>query len=101
VSNLAPRSEQRTATMTFKPTMLDVLTTLEISPAILNARADYYETVAARNARAGRDAQVARLEKNIAAMRREAKRMMKSTGKPAADPSKRLLVNAYAKSRAG
>ena len=47
----------------FKPTMLDVLTTLEISPAILNARAEYYETVAARNARAGRDAQVARLEK--------------------------------------
>jgi hypothetical protein len=79
-----------------KPTILDVLTTLDVSPEILNKRADYWAVVAVRNERHGRFAQAERLNANIAAMRTEARRLARlaKSEKFSSDPSKGRLARA-------
>jgi hypothetical protein len=66
-----------TNTETFRPTILDILSTMDVTSEILTLRADYFETVAARSARRGRDVKSARIFANVEAMRREARRLAK------------------------
>jgi hypothetical protein len=79
-----------------KPTILDILTTLEVTPDILNRRADYWDNVAVRHDRHNRDAQAERLRFNIAAMRTEARRLARlaKSEKFSSDPSKGKLARA-------
>jgi len=79
-----------------KPTILDVLTTLDVSPEILTRRADYWAVVAIRNERHERFAQADRLRANIDAMRAEARRLTRlaKSEKFSSDPSKGRLARA-------
>jgi hypothetical protein len=56
-------------------TILDVLATLDITPEILNIRADYFEMRASRNLARGRDAQAERLALAVKKMRAAARAM--------------------------
>jgi hypothetical protein len=58
-----------------KMTTLDALSTLDVSIEILEIRAAYWETVAERHVRAGREAQAARLIANVKKIRALARDM--------------------------
>jgi hypothetical protein len=61
--------------MTNKLTLLDILSTMEVTPEILTRRAAYWTTVAVRHDRNNRPEQAARLRTAVRKMKKEAKRL--------------------------
>ena len=59
----------------YKMTLVDVLSTLDESPQIWNARADYWDNRAAPHDRVNRDEQAARIRANVVLMRDRAAKM--------------------------
>jgi hypothetical protein len=108
-------NESETVVM-YKMSILDILTTMDESPMIWAARADYWDNVAVRHDRHNRFDQAARLRANVQAMRdrsallnrqvvkaeRETKRLAKLATVPAtvpvpAKPDRATLVNAMSR----
>ena len=61
-------------------TLIDILSTIEVSPEILLRRADYWTGVAIRHVRHNRVDQASRLRANIRAMKAEALRLARLQG---------------------
>lgn len=61
--------------MANKLTLLDILSTMEVTPEILTRRAAYWTTVAVRHDRNNRPEQAARLRTAVRKMKKEAKRL--------------------------
>ena len=83
--------------MTKKMTMLDALSTLDVTVDILRMRADHWEIVATHHTKIGRTAQADRLTAAVKTMRKEATRLERE--EKAAAKAEKIALAAAAPAR--